>query len=379
MRVSRDNIPELNRDEYTEDIYDVTCFGDPINPENAEDVASGISRAMELEARPVFLEGVSARLSLLGVACAAEDTELMLTEVKRRYKELLGFSCPRTVQEWIKGTTPGVTNRKNNYDLCYALEMDFQQTAVFFQKHYLTMPFNVKSSVDAVFMYALYHKKPYSEVTELLEKSKGFVSQENAHTSTSQILAMILDIDDAEKFLRYLSEHCYDNEQQFQLARSTISNEIKRVRTFLLKYEADRVLSPERLNSMTIEALLGYKYQSGSKKSKDSKLPKRFTESLPNDVTLGKIVNGDVASYDLLRKTLMLLKFYNFYYEVENSDPNTIGGNLMDFYEELNGVLISCGFAQLYVRHPFDCLLLYCANSYDPIDTLYCVIQNGRN
>lgn len=379
MRVSRDNTSELNRDEYTEYIYDVTCFGDPIDPENAEDVASGINRAMALEAHPVFLEGVSARLSLLGVTCAAEDTELMLTEVKRRYKKLLGFSCPRTVQEWIKGTTPGVTNRKNNYDLCYALEMDFQQTAVFFQKHYLTMPFNVKSSVDAVFMYALYHKKPYSEVTELLRKSKCFVSQENAHTSTSQILAMILDIDDAEKLLRYLSEHCYDNEQQFQLARSIISDEIELVHTILLRYEADRVLSPERLNSMTIEALLGYKYQSGSKKSKDSKLPKRFTESLPNDVTLGKIVNGDVASYDLLRKTLMLLKFYNFYYEVGNSDPNTIGGNLMDFYEELNGVLISCGFAQLYVRHPFDCLLLYCANSYDPIDTLYCVIQNGRN
>lgn len=63
MSVSRDNTPELNRDEYTEYIYDVTCFGDPINPENAEDVASGISRAMELEAHPVFLERVSARLS----------------------------------------------------------------------------------------------------------------------------------------------------------------------------------------------------------------------------------------------------------------------------------------------------------------------------
>ena len=262
------------------------------------------------------------------------------------------------MQEWIKGTTPGVTNRRNHYDLCYALEMDFQQTAVFFQKHYLTMPFNVKSSVDAVFMYALYHKKSYSAVTELLEKSKGFVSQENAHTSTSQIISTILDIDDNEKFLRYLSEHCYNNEQQFQLAKSIISEEIETVRSILLRYEADRILSPERLGSLTIEALLGVKYQGSSKKSKDSKLPKRFTESLPNDVTLGKIIKGDVASYDLLRKTLMLLKFYNFYYEAENTDPNTIGGNLMDFYEELNGVLISCGFAQLYVRHPFDCLLL---------------------
>ena len=379
MSISKDNTPELQRDDFTEYIYDITCFGDPINPESAEDVASGISRAMELEARPVFLEGVSARLSQLGVACTADDIELILAEVKRRYKEILGFSCPRTVQEWIKGTTPGITNRRNNYNLCYALEMDFQQTAVFFQKHYLTMPFNVKSSVDAVFMYALYHKKPYSAVIELLEKSKGFVSQENAHTSTSQIISTILDIDDDEKFLRYLSEHCYNNEQQFQLARSIISEEIETVRSILLRYEADRILSPERLGSLTIEALLGVKYQGSSKKSKDSKLPKRFTESLPNDVTLGKIIKGDVASYDLLRKTLMLLKFYNFYYEAENTDPNTIGGNLMDFYEELNGVLISCGFAQLYVRHPFDCLLLYCASSYDPIDTLYCVIQNGRN
>ena len=77
MSISRDNTPELNRDEYTEYIYDVTCFGDPINPENAEDVASGISRAMELETRPVFLEGVSARLSQLGIACIADDVELM--------------------------------------------------------------------------------------------------------------------------------------------------------------------------------------------------------------------------------------------------------------------------------------------------------------
>ena len=77
------------------------------------------------------------------------------------------------MQEWIKGTTPGVTNRRNHYDLCYALEMDFQQTAVFFQKHYLTMPFNVKSSVDAVFMYALYHKKSYSAVTERLKSLRN--------------------------------------------------------------------------------------------------------------------------------------------------------------------------------------------------------------
>ena len=378
--MNNEYISELLRDEYTEYIYDITCFGDPVNPESAEEVISGINCAIEMEEHPVFLEGLSERLTQLGTPCTADDNELMLIEIKRRYKKILGFSCPRTVQEWIRGTTPGVTNRRNNYDLCYALEMDFQQTAVFFQKHYLTMPFNAKSKIDAVFMYALYHKKPYSVVTELLEKSEGFVSQKNAHTLTSQIISRILDTDDDEKFLQYLSEHCYDNKQQFQLARRIINDEIETVHKNLIKYKSDKILSTDRLGSLTIEQLLGVKYQGSSgKKIKYGKLPKRFTESLPNDVTLGKIINGDTVSYELLRKTLMLLKFYNFYDEADNCDPNTIGGNLMDFYDELNSVLISCGFAQIYVRHPFDCLLLYCANSYDPIDTLYLVIENGRN
>ena len=373
------NETELTRDQYTEYIYSQTCFGEPVNAQSAEDVVAGVNRAIELDERPIFLEGLSARLTELGTSCAPTDTELMLSQVKSRYKAVLGKNCPRTVQEWIKGTTPGVTNRQNNYELCFALEMDFQQTAVFFQKHFLTLPFIVKAKTDAVFMYCLFHRKPYSKAVGLLERAKGFVPQKNAHTSTSQIAEAIFQTDDDEKFLGYLSEHCYGNEQQFQLARKLISSEIEIIRRNILKYEFQRVLSPDRLNSLTIEALLGEKYQSSGKKIRESRLPRRFTESLPNDVTLGKIVNGEAASYDLLRKTLMLLKFYNFYFEADNCDKYTIGGNLMDFHDELNTVLISCGFAQLYIRHPFDCLLLYCANSYDPIDTLYCVIQSGRN
>ncbi len=376
-----DTTPDLPRDEYTDYIYDLTCFGKPADPESAEDIAAGIRHALEIDARPLFLEGLAARLTQLGTPCHADDTEIMLAEVKRRYKDILGISCPRTVQEWIKGTTPGITNRRNNYELCCALEMDFRETAVFFQKHFLTMPFNAKSVTDAVFMYCLYHGKPYSAAAEMLEMAKGFVTQENAHTSTSQIISVILAEDDDEKFLRYLSEHCYGNEQQFRLAREIIGSELDILREWLKRYESDRILSPERLGSMTIEALLGEKYQGSGRKIKDSGLPKRFTESLPNDVTLGRITSGEAASYDLLRKTLMLLKFYNFYCEADNSenDKYAIGSNLMDFCDELNGVLISCGFAQLYVRHPFDCLLMWCANSVDPIDALYCVVRGGRN
>lgn len=263
--------------------------------------------------------------------------------------------------------------------------MDFQQTFFFFQKHFLSLPFIIKAKIDAVFLYCLYHHKPYSVVTELLERSKGFVSQENAHTSTSQIAAMIFDIDDDEKFLRYLSEHCYDNEQQFQLARSIINKEIDVLKSRIIEDDLADIISPNRLNSLTIDALLGYRYQSREKGHNDINLPKHFTESLPNDVNLGKIINGNKISYEVLRKTMMLLKLYNYYRAAEAEDRKDgyepdkyeINKRLMDFFEELNDTLISCGFAQLYVRHPFDCLLLYCANSHDPILTLH--LLNERN
>lgn len=374
MNKPKESNIELSNGEYTEYIFDATCFGEPVDPQTAEDVIDGIERALQVESHPVFLEGLAERLTQLGISCTAEDKDIMLAEVKRRYKEILGKPCLRTVQEWIRGTTPGITNRQNNYDLCYALEMDFQQTAVFFQKHYLTMPFNVKSKVDAVFMYALYHKKPYSVVTDMLSDSKCFVPQKNAHTKTSQIISVILETDDDERFMSYLSEHCYDNKQQFQLARSVIKKELAVMQSSLLSYTSDR-----KLTSLTISELLGFKYQKESKIVRKDKLPKRFVESLPNDVTLGKIIKDDVVSYENLRKTLMLLKLYNFYSEADNCDRNTICRNLMDFCDELDAVLLSCGFSQLYVRHPFDCLVMYCANSYDPIETLHCVIDSGRN
>ena len=370
---------ELTRSDYTEFIYDTTCFGEPIDPESPDNVISGINRAIELEAQPMFLEGLSERLCELGVSCTINDTDTMLAEVKRRYNDILKKVCPRTVIEWIKGTTPGVTNRQNNYELCYALEMDFKQTAVFFQKHFLTLPFNAKSKVDAVFMYCLYHNKPYDAVRKMLDESKCFVSQENAHTSTSQIISRIFEIDNDKEFIGYLEDHCYDNEQQFQLARKHIFDEVNILQEYLKKYESEQILSTKRLNSLTLEKLLGFSYQKTDKKLKNSSLPKHFTQSLPDDTSFGKILNGDIASYDLLRKTLMLLKFYNFYCYADNDEPDNVYSNLMDFYSELNSVLFSCGFAQLYVRHPFDCLLIYCTNSSDPIDTLYCVIENGRN
>ena len=374
-----EKIRELSRNEFTEYIYDITCFGEPVALGGQKNIEVGINRALKLNEYPMFLEGLSERLTALGKPCKASDTDIILTEVKRRYKDILGKNCPRTVIEWMRGKVPGITNRRNNYELCYALEMDYNETAEFFQKSFLTIPFNAKNRTDAVFLYCLYHKKTYAAADKMLVLSDDFVPQEQAHTATSQIISVIMKTDDDEKFLEYLSAHCYNNEQQFQLARNIINSEINIIKENILKSNTRCNLTPNRLNSKTIEELFNFSSQSNTDSFDPHILPKRFTESLPNDVTLGQVINGKNVSYELLRKTLMLLRFNNFYREAENTDRNIICCNLLDFYDELNSTLISCGFAQIYVCHPFDCLLLYCANSYEPIVTLHNVIEYGRN
>lgn len=361
---------ELPRDDSTQYIYDEVIFGDPVlDPSSPGDLISGINKALELDSAPIFADGLAKRLCELGVVCTKDDKQIMLAEVKRRFKQLLGKSCPKAVEKWVKGTPPGVTNRCNQYDLCYALEMDLIQVRVFFQKYYLTIPFNVKDRVDAVYLYCFAHRKPYSTAVKMLSDSSGFVPQENAHTHTSQIKQTILETDDDDKFLGYLSAHCYGNEQQFQLARQIINEDIGYIKKTLCD-DPTKDVHKGRENSSVVAELLGYKYQRDKKNEQRRMLPKRFTESLINDVTLGKIINGEKATYETLRKALMLCRFYRFYNEAQNTDNDTIKSNLMDFYAELNNLLIQCGFARLYVRHPFDCLLLYCANSDDPINAM---------
>ena len=370
--MSTENFSDLTIDEYTDDIYAAACFGDPLDIGDAAGLLKGIELTMSVERLPLFKEGLSQRLSKLGVPCSPEDTELMLSEIRSRYKRILGKSCPRTVIEWIRGTTPGTTNRMNNYELCYCLEMDWKETAVFFQKYFLTVPFVLRSRTDAVFFYCLYHKKPYDTVKELLDASDAFTHKETVDTSTAEIKSKICEADDDILFLGYLSEHCYGSREQFRMAKSLIKKELENIKKYIINDSVDDITAPERLNRLTVSKLLGYKYD--GKKASLFRLPKRFTESLPNDVTLGKIVNDESVSYELLRKTLMLLRFHNFYHDADNMDQNTICANLLDFKDEMNSVLNSCGFALIYMLHPFDCLLMYCANSKDPILTLYSVM-----
>lgn len=347
---------EFEKGEATNNVFNNVYFGQifeagGLNGVNVDDIQTSI----DLSNRPIFIEGVVARLHALGVECGIDDTETILEEVKRRYKDRIGEDC-RTIWEWLRGTPPSTNNRKNNYNLCYALEMTLQETAEFFLKCFLTVPFNYKDRTDAVFFYCLSHNKPYSVIKSMLEKAEGFSSSQTVNTQTLQIGRQILEIDDDEEFLQYLSLHCYDNEQQYQLAREEIVN--------LIDLHSNGNFSGFH------EELMGFNYQYAKRQHKkiNKELPSHFIESLPTDGVLKQIYEGKKVSYETIRKALIILQLYDFYKDVYEENERHIKNYLEDFYTETNALLMKCGLAHLYVRHPFDWIIIFCALSTEPLE-----------
>ena len=354
--------------------------------------------AVNPEERPVFLQGVIERLGKMGASCAVTDSgeadcQTVLAEVKRRFRERTGEACPRTIQEWFRGTPPGDSRRKNLYDLCYALEMNAEETAEFFRRYYLTIPFNFRDRTDAVFFYCLLRGKTYDVIRGMLHEAEGFEatgrnpadsagstdsagkadSTDSAGRAdapgcagtarTAEIGRQIAGIDDDREFLRYLSGHCCSREQQYRTARAEIIRLMDRC--------------GKDTASGLHEEVMGFRYQDTllARQKRQKLLPKEFTRSLPTDRTFLDIRKGKKETYETMRKTLIILLFYDFYHAAreaaEEPDDDTVRSNAEDFYQEANEVLARCGMPLLYERHPFDRLMLFCALKKSPLDAFY--------
>lgn len=329
-----------------------------------------IQVACEWEERPIFMEGVVKRLNQLGIECSINnDSDLILSEVRKRFKSKLGFRCPKPVENWIKGiAVPGVTKRKNHYDLCYALEMNLLETAEFFCKHYLTVPFNYKDRTDAVYFYCLYHERSYETIQKMLQNSLAFEEGNMSHKETIEIREEILEIDNDEVFMDYLASNCYSEEQQYQVARAKILDLLNNHDNTGASNLYMRITSVDYQSDVTLAQ---------AKRLKN--LPREFLESFPTNHTFGDIRNGKKEKYETLRKTLIILYFYDYYSKAQKADNSPSEIKIKewweDFYEALNSELSECCFSMLYERHPFDRIMLFCATTENPLDTFKMINQ----
>ena len=340
---------------------------------------------VELNERKVFLESAATYLGKDPCTSAGE----LFEEVKKRYAEK-GIELKKAVKGWFQkeDVSPSTDQayRRNLYDFCVAMGMDYQTTAVFFLKAFLTIPFNYKDRDDAIYFYCLKEGHQYSVIKQMLDVADSYAVTNADVESTEEIGLRILEVDTDEEFLQYLQKHCYDRKHQYTTAKKRLAELITENKAIVPgKDKSGYDLPFDHLgtakNSALLDAILGYRYQgldsTQRKHMKECGLP-----TFPRDGDIDDILATESeTSFEVLRRSLILMKFYNFYRDYQLStkklemDEDDINANLYDFFDGTNEELARCGFVQMYLRNPFDWIILFCANSSNPIDYLKDFIQ----
>ena len=360
-------------------------------------------------------KGIIAYLKKKGIVFDESDDRSIWKALSKLYKSH-GFNqekldkVRRVVKDkWIiNGTwSTDKKKRKNMYDLCMVLNMNIDETKKFFSKYFYTLPFNYKNRIDAIYYYCIYNKKNCSETRELIESAGKQNDDVIDDKNTFEIERQILDIDNDDDFLIYVKKYCFSEWKQIRTSRMVIKElyedsiecykmsehyqdylkmileeEIEKGKITTTDQEEKRKEQLKRRKikmKQIIDDIYGFdiqkqKQEKGFSISKGIPI-KSFIESIPKYMEISKILNTDEkeVSYDVIRKAIIIFNFYSFYLNIENEelyrDEEKIKEDLHDFVVETNERLERIGYNPFYVKSPFDWLVLYCANTPEPLWT----------
>lgn len=372
-----------------------------------EDYIPGKEDMEKLNVVTNFAEYVYSHALRCGYVGDSTDTAQIATFVAALCADTgveLGSGTKKTIERWLKSGLPAndANGRENVYRLCFALKMNGYQTVEFFLKAYMERPFNYKNIHEAVYFFCMNNSLTYKDAVRIISKVESSDKVENAYADnvTEQIGAYIATLQDEDALVKYLVE----NRSGFQTHNQTATEKIRQlVDSCMLvapkEYEAvyDSEVTVKNEDDL-LQVIYGYaarakeENQNVHKKSiSKSNFPDLVKRNWPQREQLQQILQKGTASYDVIRRTLIMLVFYDFFAsavvaqkEAERqhkltgkaiSSPTVENGLFDEFETEANTILSECGYVQLYWRNPYDWMIGYCAQALDPIGQLRNLVE----
>ena len=121
-----------------------------------------------------------------------------------------------------------------------------------------------------------------------------------------------------------------------------------------------------------LTAITGFyarKAEKEGKSIKETDFPKAISDGFPREQAQFKKIWDGSATYDFIRRAIIMLTFYNFFGEaLVKHEKELPQGLFEEFVDETNEILSKCGYVQLYWRNPYDWLFGYCAWASNPLD-----------
>lgn len=350
----------------------------------------GIEYINSLDEITLFSDALIKRAKELGWS---ESTETATNFIINLCKKAEVDISRQNIINWLEGVAPSsnMSGRENVYKLCFALKMNANETKKFFLEAYLERPFNYKSLHEAVYLFCLKSDKSYSDALRLIKEieSKTYKKNPNAESNTENIGKAILQQNTEEEFIAYI----FENRSGFEVQNKTATDKIKELIDKCIALANEEIAcSNNEKNIKSTDALLNtiYSYSARSTEGVDPKsgqgiriynlsisksnFPKLIKRNFPQRQQIENILKGK-ASYEVIRKALVILNFYSFFTEAMLN--NIEGGQelFFEFYDEMDSVLAECGYVGLYWRNPFDWMIGYCACAPNPVDELRNLIE----
>lgn len=354
----------------------------------------GIEEMEFLDPSMLFQEGINRRLIKLGFNGDIDSVDCKMDFLRKQFQK--NKVEPRvndvTLKNWMTKAAPtGNDNgRENVFKLCFALEMNAEETAEFFLKAFLNRPYNYKKTNEAVYYFCLRNGINYVDAVRIITAIQNIPQSQTVEkeVNTERIGYEISNITDEEELIKYLAENRYSDEEQHYTSVEKIKSMLDNC--FELAQKETQFTRGTPVIVKSVDALLDviYDYDADSmrknekKTIQDSRFPKCVKANWIDRQAFHNIEKHLTRTEDVYRKALVLLKFYSYYADAYckarskmTEDEIDFCGYADDFEAELETVLAECGYIQLYKRNPFDWLILYCAAFPNPLSTFRDIIS----
>ena len=347
-----------------------------------------------LDDNSLFIDGVKRCARVIGYREGMDIVSFLVDRCKEA-----GVNLSRTtLSNWMTNGSPasGESGRENVYKLCFALELNAAQTGEFFLKAYLERPFNYKNLHEAVYFFCMNNGLGYGDAVRIIEKAETFpvVANPDAQDVTEEVGRELQAFHSEEMLLNYLQVNRYGFAEQNKTATERIALLIKKCYPLAAaEFEIQKKVRDKDYTVNNEDELLsviynynaratdGYWEKKGklipkpvyAKSISESKLPQSVRCNFPQRQQLENIKKHK-ASYDTIRKALIMLSFYHFFTDARVKGKNS--PDLFDeFVDEMNTTLAECGYVQLYWRNPYDWMIGHCAEKENPVDMLRNIID----
>lgn len=315
------------------------------------------------------------------------DTLTPIERVKQCCKEkeidIKDIASINTLKSWFNGgerPKKGDNERYKMFALAFALGLNVEETQYLLTKVYLDRAFNFRNYKELIFYYSLGKNYSYQQALLLIKKVsfQDISVDKTIHTAT--LLDKIEGINEDDELILYINSHFHNFNISNVTAKNTLEELISASKTvareeMTLPEYIDDIDNKRNIDNISINQL--YKFITAQEMNKDfgtssifknAELPKEIKINFPEAATFSK----KEPSSDELRKMIIMLFSYEYWCKTQY--PHLFNLSLDskpdydDYVTQLDVLLTTCGFSQLYAGNPHDWLYCYCAISSNPLD-----------